>query len=292
MLGRMRLVSAATVAGAVQFDMRSGANGRTYRIYVYEPRQEPPPGGYPVLYITDGNACFCTAAMQAEMMERSVLIVGIGYPTPDRREPDILRLRDFTWTSPSDEVAADLEAYLQSRSISYGGAEEFFRFLTEEVGPAVAASWEVDCGRSTLFGHSIGGLFALHLLLRHPESFRAYVAGSPSIWWNDKAILREVPSFRQAIESKQVAPRVLITMGSLEGSTEGLTIPDGMDRQRFEEMIRTARMVDNARELAAELGTVRGVSGYQVESHLFDGETHQSVVAGTISRALRFATRI
>lgn len=288
--GRMRLVSPATITGAVQFDMRA-VNGRTYRIYIHEPIQEPPPGGYPVLYVTDGNALFGTAAMQAEMMELNALIVGIGYATADRMEPDILRLRDLTWVAPSAETATNYEAWLQSKSISYGGAEEYFRFIKEEVEPAVASAYEIDRANRAIFGHSLGGLFALYLLFKYPGEFTTYVAGSPSIWWSDEAILREVSSFRRLIESQQVSPRVLVTVGSLEGSTEGLRTPKGMDREQFDQTVRRARMVGNARELAAQLELIHRSEGYEVEYQELDGETHGSVVAATISRALRFSLR-
>lgn len=286
--GRMRLVSPATITGAVQFDMRSAANGRTYRIYVHEPLREPPPAGYPVIYITDANALFCTAAMQAEMMELNVLTVGIGYPTADRMEPDILRLRDLTWVAPSAETAADYEAWLQSKSISYGGAEEYFRFIKEEAEPAVAAAYAIDRGNRTILGHSLGGLFALQLLFRYPGEFTTYVAGSPSIWWSDKAILHELPSFRQWVASRGVAQRVLVTVGSLEGSAENLQPPEGVDREQFARSVRAARMVANARELAARLERLQGC---EVEYQELAGETHRSVVATTISRALRFSLK-
>lgn len=291
MSARIRLVTPATIAGAMQFDLKSRLNGRTYRIYVYEPLHEPPPRGYPVVYVTDGNAFFCGAAMQAEIMELNAVIVGIGYPTTDRREPDVLRFKDLTWEAPSAEVAADFEAYLQSGSIAYGGAEEYFRFLKQQVEPAVAAVHALDEAKRTIFGDSLGGLFVLHLLFRYPGEFSTYVAGSPSIWWNDKAIVRELPEFRRMVESQQASPRVLITVGSLEEETQGLDAPQGMDRGRFEAMIRQARMVRNVLELSAQLALIQGLKPFEVASQVFEGETHQSVIGATLSRALRFALR-
>lgn len=286
---RTRLVSPATIMGSIQFDMSSMTNGRTYRIFVYEPVQEPPPGGYPVIYVTDGNAFFPIAAMQADMMEENALIVGIGYPAAGRRDPDILRCRDLTWEAPPADIGADFAAYLQSQQISYGGAEEYFRFLRQEVEPAVSAIHTIDREKRTIFGDSLGGLFALSLLFKYPGEFKTYVAGSPSIWWNDKAILHDLPSFRHAIESRQASPRVLITVGSQEQSMEGLRVPKSMDRERFEQMIHKARMVENARELASELQGIGGSKEYCVEYHSFAGETHQSVVGATMSRAIRFS---
>lgn len=229
--------------------------------------------------------------MQAEMMDLNALIVGIGYPTADRVEPDVLRLRDLTWITPSAQTATDYEAWLQSKSISYGGAEDYFRFIREEAEPAVAAAYEIDRRNRTVFGHSLGGLFVLYLLLRYPGEFTTHVAASPSIWWSDGAILSEVSSFRRAVESKQVSPRVLVTVGSLEESTEHLQPPNGTDREQFAQRVREARMVANARELASQLELIHGPEGYEVEYREFRGETHGSVVAAAISRALRFSLK-
>jgi predicted alpha/beta superfamily hydrolase len=248
--------------------------------------------GYPVIYVTDGNAFFCAAAMQADMLDEPALIVGIGYPTEDRREPDILRVRDLTWDEPGAGMRAYFEVCLDSGDVAYGGAEGYLRFITEEVMPTVGAMYATDTRNSTLFGDSLGGLFALHVLLKHPGEFRTYVAGSPAIWWSNKALLREIPAFARAVQSKQASPRVLITVGSLEQSTNAHRAPRGVSRERFEEVTRGFRMVDNARDLALQLGMIRGSEEYEVRYHEFEGETHQSVVAATIGRAISFSLSV
>lgn len=291
--GRQHLprVSPATLDGAVQFDMRSAGNGRVYRIYVHEPMHEPPPSGYPVVYVTDGNAFFATAALQAEAAGEGTMVVGIGYPASDRRDPDILRYRDLTWEAPPAEIGAEFTACLGSQDISYGGADGFLDFIMEELEPVVGALYAIDRKNTTLFGDSLGGLFALYVLFKHPGKFRTFVAGSPAIWWNDKALLRGVSEFRALVESGAAAPRVLITVGSLEQTTESVRTPRGMSPEQFRKMIQRTRMVDNARELARELESIRGSEGYLMRYQMLEGETHQSVVAATISRAIGFSLR-
>ena len=36
-----------------------------------------------------------------------------------------------------------------------------------------------------LYGFSMGGLFTVYTMLHHPDLFQRYIAGSPSLWWND-----------------------------------------------------------------------------------------------------------
>lgn len=50
--------SPALLPGTVQFDMVSKITGRSYRIYVSKPQDPTPPGGFPVLYVLDGDAFF------------------------------------------------------------------------------------------------------------------------------------------------------------------------------------------------------------------------------------------
>ena len=45
-----------------------------------------------------------------------------------------------------------------------GGAHHFFTFIEEELKPQIEKNFEIDKGKQTLFGHSLGGLFALHIL--------------------------------------------------------------------------------------------------------------------------------
>src|SRR5262245_56716029 len=81
---------ACLVPGAFQYDTVS-RRGACYRIFVHEPPGAPPSGGFPVLYVLDGNAHFTTAVATVAMQMRrpevtgvpASVIVGIGYPTDE-----------------------------------------------------------------------------------------------------------------------------------------------------------------------------------------------------------------
>lgn len=286
------ITSPATITGAVQFDIHSRVRDRNYRIYIYEPTKPCPKRGFPVMYVTDGNAYFGSVAMQADAMDSEVgpvLVVGIGYPISKLGDMNIIRLSDLSFHPPASGEADELSTVLRTGSISYGGADGFYRFLMGELGPLLSARYHIDSGNRTLFGHSMGGLFTLNTLFKHPADFRTFVAASPAIWWNNRSILSEVLGFRGMVESRSVSPRVLITVGSLEQDTGRIQTPEGVTRERFEEWMRRVRMVDNARELAVTLAAIQGGSGYTVEFHALEGETHASGFAANLSRAMRFA---
>jgi hypothetical protein len=275
--------------GASQFDLPSKISARTYRIFVYKPLPPPPPAGYPVIFITDGNGLFPLAAAQMALMalaQKGALVIGVGYPTDDFMKPMTLRYRDLTPVT-EDKTLFPAQPPL-SDADQGGGSELFYRFIVEELRPALAASYPVNAQEQTLYGHSLGGLFVLGVMFKHPESFKNYVASSPSIWWDNKSVLKDEAGFVAKANSRKAPLRVLICVGAKE--QDALThAPGGLPLEDTNKRISQARMVDNARDLANRLSRLDAKSGFTVRFQDFSAEDHLSVVPGSISRALNFA---
>ena len=284
-------VAPVTIAGAVRFDLASHASGRVYRIFVYRADGPVPPGGWPLLVLTDGNGTFAPGAGAAALNAlagRGVLVVGVGYPTDDVPAQFQLRNRDLTSPTPLDAIERPPGAP-PPKADEWGGSEQFYHFLTDELRPALAARYPVDATRQTLYGHSLGGLFTLGVLFRHPEAFQRYVASSPSIWWNDRVLLRGEAGFAARVRARAVAPRVWLSVGGEEQQVPAL-LPPGADRAAIGKRTASARMVDNARELAGRLAALDGAQGYRVQFEAFEHEDHISTMPASIGRAVRFAS--
>ena len=71
-----------------------------------------------------------------------------------------------------------------------GGAEQFYRFLIEELRLEVENKVPAN-GTNFLVGHSYAGLFTLQTLSNHPESFDSYIAIDPSLWWDRGVFLQQ-----------------------------------------------------------------------------------------------------
>ncbi|HEX3397816.1 MAG TPA: alpha/beta hydrolase-fold protein [Steroidobacteraceae bacterium] len=284
-----RAAAPVQLFGASQFDLPSKVSGRTYRIFVYKPLLPPPPAGYPVIYITDGNGLFPLAAAQMALMalaEKGALVIGVGYPAEDFMRPMMLRYRDLTPVT-ADKTLFPTQPPLGDADQG-GGSELFYRFMTEELRPAVAASYPANPREQTLYGHSLGGLFVLGVMFKHPESFKNYVASSPSIWWDDKSVLKDEAAFVAKAKRAKTPLRVLICVGAKEQdplahAAGGLSLEDTNKR------VSQARMVDNARELANRLAHIDAKSGFVLRFQDFSAEDHVSVIPASISRALDFA---
>jgi enterochelin esterase-like enzyme len=77
------------------------------------------------------------------------------------------------------------------------GAGELYRhgrFLMEELVPLMAAEYGVDTspGALALGGSSLGGLATLAVAQQFPGRFGRLLVMSPSIWWDDRIILRRL----------------------------------------------------------------------------------------------------
>lgn len=249
-----------------QFDVPSKINGQTYRLMLRVPQEPPPAGGYPVLYVLDGNYYFGTVYDEAERMipqriVRPFVVVAVGYPTADRPEQNAYRTFDLTLSS-------------QWPPGRFGGADAFLRVLDEELRPFVATHVPVSATDQSLYGHSFGALTALRELFRRPNAFSAYILSSPSIWWNHNEILADEPAFSRQASEGHVHAKILITSAGDEQGSD----PEGL----------AERMVDNASDLAARLEQLRPMN-MPVTRVIFDGEIHASVPQASTSRAVRFA---
>jgi predicted alpha/beta superfamily hydrolase len=159
-------------------------NGRAYRIFRALPKAPPPRGGYPILYLLDGNASF--DLLTPDLLARcpGLVIVGIGYDTARKFAVDERSL-DYT---PPRSAGAGPYADPKRDGRLYGGADAFLASIVGELRHAAEEGVMVDADRRSLGGHSFGGLFALYALYQRPDAFAGYAPISPSVWWMPAAL--------------------------------------------------------------------------------------------------------
>ncbi|MGX1787917.1 alpha/beta hydrolase [Bosea sp. NPDC055332] len=243
----------------------ASAEGSDYRLLLAIPPEPAPAGGFPVVILVDGDALFPTALSTARLQAARPEVTGVG--------PAIILGIGYPSAAPFDA-----ERRRQDLLPANGGADRFLDFISGKILPQIERRAPIDPARLSLVGHSFGGLFALYALFTRPGLFRSHVAGSPSIWWEERSILA---TRDRLLHGPAVAPppRLLIAVGGEEQNGD-----EGRDRQRAERL-RMARMVDNA----AEMAEVLAASGRVDCRHLvFTGENHISVVPAMLSRAIAF----
>ncbi len=301
-----------------QVQFTSAINGEPYTLFVSIPFIPPPPGGYPVYYVLDGDAYFSTAVVGSRLLqENAAVVVGIDHLAfNDRaviekyanRKPgdtgpigtDAMisaynRLRTHDLTLPVAPAHRAPGWFEPSRN---GGLDDFLKIIEGEIKPRIAALVPVDAANQALYGHSLGGLAVVHALFTEPNAFRSFIASSPSLWWDDDAVLEDETKFAAAIAAGQAAPRILITAG---GDEDDLPIPpkafvkslapakQAEIAPYLKQRARWSGMVSGTRALASRLAALDGAKGYKVEYALMTGEDHPTAALVSVGRGLRFA---
>lgn len=135
---------------------------------------------YAVLYMPDGGVqedfphvtSDIDAAIRAGEM-RPMIVVGIE--NTERR-------RDMTGPTMVDsdrKIAAHV-----------GGSAAFRAFIADELMPEVRHRYRTN-GKTAIVGESLAGLFVVETFFVQPTLFDTCIALSPSLWWNDQALVRD-----------------------------------------------------------------------------------------------------
>jgi predicted alpha/beta superfamily hydrolase len=296
----------------------SKVNGHAYAIQVALPFEPAPAKGYRVIYVLDGDGYFgsVTEAVRLNGNTTGTVVVGIGYPdTPEfikqviaRHGPppaaeaasppfvaavSVERQYDMALPATEEELAGQtIKGMMAPKTTDIGGMDDFLRMIEVDIKPRVAAMTRIDASDQSLFGHSLGGLTVVHALFTEPQAFRTFIAASPSIWWADNEVLKDEPAFTAKVKSGAVHPRVLITVGALEQQMPVLPPSMAALKPQIEVLVAKARMVDNARDLAARLQALQGQPPYKVaDIAVFPEQEHGISPWPAIGRGVAFATQ-
>ncbi|MBL9207791.1 MAG: alpha/beta hydrolase [Opitutaceae bacterium] len=195
-MGKARPPSPATVPA---FELLSPETGTTYFIFVEAPAT---PGPVQVMIFLDGDDQFRFASgahreLVAAGQIAPLLLVGVGYGA-SYRAPGNRRGRDYTPTAMPGETDT-------------GGADAFLRFLTATLWTELKRRYVVDESLRGLGGHSLGSLLALHALFQPAPFFQRFLVSSPSIWFDDRSLLRLAARHRDAQDT--LPARVFLSLG-------------------------------------------------------------------------------
>ena len=157
-------------------------------VYLPPGYEAEPARRYPVLYLQDGQNLFDEATafthewqvdetaqrlIEAGAIE-PVIIVGVA-------NAGEWRIDEYTPTRDEGRRAG-------------GSAIRYGRMLVEELKPFIDATYRTraDAASTGLGGSSLGGLLSVYLGLQYSGMFWRLAVLSPSVWWDDRFILRRV----------------------------------------------------------------------------------------------------
>jgi predicted alpha/beta superfamily hydrolase len=183
------------IGNKFQIESKVLAETRTY--FIHTPfKYKSGKDAYPVLILQDPESEFTLAAAAVDMLSENgrippMIVVGIKNTN---------RTRDMTPSRPAKAFGG-----------SAGGADKFLDFIADELLPTIDRTYRTRPYR-VLVGHSLGGLFAVYALMNRPDVFQGYIAISPSLWWDDQALVKASPPFFAA--HKDLRADLYLSMGS------------------------------------------------------------------------------
>ena len=159
------------------------------------------PRRYPVLYLLDGDAHFHSVTGLIQILGTGVngtfvvpemIVVAISNTN---------RSRDMTPT----KVDRDPQGRPAPQLASSGGMASFLGFIKSELIPKIEQTYRTAPYR-VFVGHSFGGITTINALYTMPETFNAYVAIDPSLWWDNRLLLKQA---REKFSKPGLAGRAL-----------------------------------------------------------------------------------
>jgi predicted alpha/beta superfamily hydrolase len=214
MLAALCLPLVAVAGPATVFHLESPSRmGPARKLTVLLPENYSPRRRYPVLYLMDGQNLLehpvhqggwkgLDAVQQAVRQGGEPTIV-VGVHAQDR-------INEYT-PVPTDRHGG-------------GGADKMLEHLVGDVIPFVESQFSVRRGRAgrAVGGSSLGALFAMHAVLQRPDVFKPGLIFSPSVWWANRHLLREVEASR-TISGQRL---VLYNGGYEDGRADAETLRD------------------------------------------------------------------
>ncbi|MFL1896634.1 alpha/beta hydrolase [Aquimarina sp. 2-A2] len=189
------------VLGATEeFTIESTIINDRYPIYIFIPENYDSNSLNQLIIALDGNTRFNTIAnmisVKAENDDMpSSIFIAIGNNEQ--------RNRDYTPTAYSH---------------GEGGAENFYRFIKEELIPELESRYSIDpINNKTLIGHSFGGLFTQYVMAQNRSSnpFNKFIASGTSYWFDSGVIFEYEQNYADTHTDLDVT--FYNGMGTLEG---------------------------------------------------------------------------
>jgi len=237
-------------------ELTEPATNRVYPIFIVLPKSYKKQSNkvYPVIYLTDAPYTFPVVAgatrfpMNSGKM-REAIIVAIGYEKGSTGSNS--RIRDYTLT------------HAKSWRKQTGNAQGHIEFIKNTLFPFIENNYRASSSQKTYIGNSLGGLFGATILFTMPDLFSNYIIGSPSVWFDNNALLA------LKVDKPKLPIRVYISVGSME-------TPDFGEGQN---------MVEGAEQLTQKINALKS-DNIELKSVVIGGANHATAFPTTAIQGL------
>lgn len=199
-----------SIDNSEQFTLYSSNTQQDYKIYIHLPASySRSDTTYPVFYELDADIAFGISSETSTLLSfrkemPEVILVGIAYGAYPGQEGNN-RGRDYSPTAVAGSPTS-------------GGAENFFRFIRDELIPVIDSKYRTNPIDRTLSGASFAGLFSLYVLFEHPGVFNRYKISSPNLRWDNGVIFEYEKKYSE--KHSDLPANVFLSVGDVEQRVE------------------------------------------------------------------------
>jgi predicted alpha/beta superfamily hydrolase len=198
------------------FHSRFLPNDRDIIVYLPPGYEADKAKRYPVLYLHDGQNLFDGATsfipgQEWRADETAQALIEAG------------RIRPLIIVGIYNGGDSRIDNYTQAFSEKFkkgGKADLYGRLIVEELKPFIDSQYRTLPDDTGLGGSSLGGLVSMYLGLKYPNVFTKLAVISPSVWWADRQVLKDV-----AAAPKSPA-RIWLDIGTDEGKNGEETVEE------------------------------------------------------------------
>lgn len=255
------------------FVLTDPGTGVEHRVSVALPVRHAALERVPLLLCLDGPWVFGTVKDATRIMSMGgeapeAAVVGLSFT--DTSMGEYLRQRS-RWYTPTPWVPPEVTGVKGIEASECGRAAELLAFILDHLLPVIEADHlgGTPISERWLVGHSFSALFGLQTLFTAPDAFDKWLLASPSIWWDERAVLETERAWAAA--NDDLSAEVYLCYGATEG--------DETSDPRF-------RMGANVEELAKTLRS-RSYPGLTLSHRVLPDDGHSSSIGAAISHGLR-----
>jgi predicted alpha/beta superfamily hydrolase len=245
--------------------MHSGILKEDRRILIYAPKDSAnPEKKYPVIYVLDADNHFGQMVEYSKYLSRQDVyvippLIAVGITNTDRN-------RDLTPSHSNVDYSGKQDTTANSPYKNSGGNEHFFQFIQKELMPYVNSNYKTQPYR-IFAGHSFGALTTINCLINYPDMFDAYIAVSPSFWWDQKFLLKLADKKLKA--GSTLSKTLFFSDGNEDSSSPGS--PFHTNVLKFDSLLKK-----------------RDIKGLDFEYMAYPMESHMTVTIKSYYDGLRF----
>ncbi|MCH4293122.1 alpha/beta hydrolase-fold protein [Shewanella sp. 3B26] len=187
-----------TYGNSYQAPSRHFGEGRRFMVALPE-RYQASERRYPVLYVIDGDFQFrhvSAAVNNLTRMGKIPPMIVVGVATQGQAD----YIKSTTWAS-------------EREGDEFGGADTMMAYLKDELVPLIDSRFRTS-GKNAVAGYSLGGLFTLEALMADNTPFSAFLAMSPSAWYDDYGIKGRMAAY---IKKHKSLPPLFLSVANEEG---------------------------------------------------------------------------